>query len=143
MRATASHRDALCSRTRCCYSSATPLPPHWSAYIHPEGTTYFHRSDGLRVVTNSNIYDVRTRDNICAWAEEVECQARLKGINIGDHIELFLQLSDKDCNYYLVDTDSRRVFWLEEHETWELGAVSRSHLGTYHNISAHCKEFEC
>ena len=119
------------------------LPPQWSDSVHPEGKVYFHRNSGLRVVTESYLYNPVTAENISAWVIEVEEQASKKGFAFTDHTELFLQLDGNDCNYYFVDHGVRTLFWLDAYDTSELGilpVVSSSHLskpnifGWFHSI---------
>ena len=109
----------------------TYLPPQWSDSIHPEGKIYFHRNSGLRVVTESYLYNPEIAESIFAWVIEVEKQASKKGFVFTDHTELFLQLDGDDCKYYFVDHGVRTLFWLDAYDTSELGimpVVSSSHL---------------
>lgn len=111
----------------------TYLPPQWSDSVHPEGKIYFHRNSGLRVVTESYLYNPETAEDISAWVTEVEERASKKGFVFTDYTELFLQLDGNDCNYYFVDHGVRTLFWLEAYNTSELGilpVVSSSHLKT-------------
>jgi len=105
------------------------LPPQWSDIIHPEGSIYFYRNSGLRVVTGS--YNPETTENISAWVIELEERASKKGFVFTDHTELFLQLDGNDCNYYFVDHSVRTLFWLDAYDFSELGispVVSSLHL---------------
>ena len=109
----------------------TYLPQKWSYSVHPEGKTYFHRKCGLRVVTESYLYNSVNAENISAWVIEVEERASEKGFTFTDHTELFLELDGNDCNYYFVDHGVRTLFWLDAYDTSELGilpVVSSSHL---------------
>ena len=109
----------------------TYLPSEWSDLVHPEGKIYFHRSSGLRVVTESYLYDPVTAEKISAWVIEIEERASKKGTMFTNHTELFLQLDGNDCNYYFVDHGVRTLFWLDTYDTSELGllpVVSSSHL---------------
>jgi len=111
------------------------MPPQWSAYIHPEGKAYFFRDLGLHVVTEAYMYDHKTAEKICAWATEVERQAESQGLELDGDLELFLELDEDDCNYYLVDRATETLFWLTEYTTTELGlkpVVSDSHLSKHH-----------
>jgi len=112
---------------------STHLPPHWSNSIHPEGKIYFHRDSesGLRVVTESYLYNPNIKEAICAWVTKVEERALMKGFVFTNRTELFLELDGNDCNYYFVDHDIRILFWLDAYDTSELGilpVVSPSHL---------------
>ncbi|KAF8960340.1 hypothetical protein BDZ97DRAFT_1922244 [Flammula alnicola] len=112
-------------------ASPTYLPPQWSASVHPEGKLYFYRDAGLRVVTECYLYAPEFAEQICYWAAEVEKQASEQGLALTNDMELFLQLEDEDCNYYLADSATQTVFWLSRDETDELGllpVVSPSHL---------------
>jgi len=109
----------------------TYLPPQWSDSVHPEGKIYFHRNSGLRVVTESYLYNSNVAEAICAWVIEVEEQSSKKGFVFTNHTELFLQLDGNDCNYYFVDHGVQTLFWLDAYDTSELGilpVVSPSHL---------------
>ena len=109
----------------------TYLPPQWSDSVHPEGKIYFHRNSGLRVVTESYLYNPVTAENIFAWVIEVEKRASKKGFAFTHHTELFLQLEGNDCNYYFVDHRVRTLFWLDAYDTSDLGilpVISSSHL---------------
>jgi hypothetical protein len=103
----------------------------WSAFIHPEGKSYFYRKSGLAVVTEAYMYDQNTVDRVCAWTTEVERQAENKGFIFDENIELFLEIYEDDCSYYLVDRATQTLFWLSEYTTAELGlkpVISDSHL---------------
>ena len=109
----------------------TYLPPQWFDSVHPEGKIYFHRNSGLRVVTESYLYNANVATAICAWVREVEEQASRKGFVFTNHTELFLQLDGNDCNYYFVDHGVETISWLDAYDTSELGilpVVSPSHL---------------
>jgi hypothetical protein len=109
----------------------TYLPAQWSDLVHPEGKIYFHWNSGLRVVSESYLYNSVTAENISAWVLEIEEQASEKGFAFTDHTELFLQLDGIDCNYYFVDHGVRMLFWLDAYDSSELGilpVVSSSHL---------------
>ena len=114
------------------------MPPQWSACIQPEGKEYFYRDSGLPVVTDARMYDPKTANKVCAWATEVERLAKGQGLVLDKNIELFLEIEENNCNYYLVDRVTATLFWLSEYTTTELGlqpAVSDSHLSKYHSIT--------
>jgi hypothetical protein len=107
------------------------MPPQWSAFIHPEGKEYFYRDSGVPVVTEARMDDPGTAEKVCAWATEVQRQAENEGFVLDSSIEIFLQIDEKDCSYYLVDRVAATIFWLTEYTTTELGlrsVVSDSHL---------------
>lgn len=111
------------------------MPPQWSAFIHPEGKAYFYRDSGLPVVTEAYMYDPDTAEKVCAWAAEVERQAANQGLQLNRNVELFLEIYEDDCNYYLVDRATETLFWLMEYTTTELGlppVISDSHLSEYY-----------
>ncbi|KAF8814750.1 hypothetical protein BYT27DRAFT_6959207 [Phlegmacium glaucopus] len=111
--------------------SPTYMPPQWSAYIHPEGKAYFCRHFGLHIVTEAYMYDPSIAEKVCAWATEVERQAEIQGLELDGNVELFLEIDDDDCSYYLIDRATETLFWLTEYTTGELGlksVVSDSHL---------------
>lgn len=110
------------------------MPPQWSACIQPEGKEYFYRDSGLPVVTEARMDDPKTANKVCAWAAEVERQVESQGLVLDSNMELFLEIDDNNCSYYLVDRATATLFWLTEYTTTELGlqpAVSDSHLSKY------------
>jgi hypothetical protein len=113
------------------------MPPQWSAFIHPEGKEYFYRHSGLPVVTEAPMYDPKTAEKVCAWAMEVERQAENQEFALDNNLELFLEIDENNCSYYLVDRVTATIFWLTEYTTTELGlrsVVSDSHLSKCHTI---------
>ena len=114
------------------------MPPQWLAFIQPEGKEYFYRNSGLPVVTEAHMYDPKTANKVCAWATEVERQAETQGFVFTSNIELFLEIDEDDCSYYLVDRATATIFWITEYTTSELGlqdVVSDSHLSKYRTIA--------
>lgn len=109
------------------------LPPGWVTYTHPEGQPYFHRTTGLRVVTEAYLYRSETMDRVSAWASRIEDALLIKGIKPSHTVELFLQPCEdlESCGYYLVDHATRSEFWIDQVSTEFLGlrrVVSISHL---------------
>ena len=114
------------------------MPPQWSAYIQPEGKEYFYRDSALPIVTEACMYDPKTAKKVCAWATEVERQAKNQGHVLDKNMELFLEIDDNNCSYYLVDHVTATLFWLTEYTIAELGlqpTVSDSHLSKYRTIT--------
>ena len=116
------------------------MPPQWSAFLPPEGKEYFYRDSllAVRVVTEACMYDPKTANKVCAWATEVQRQAKNQGLVLDSNIELFLEIDENNCSYYLVDRVTTTLFWLTEYTTTELGlqsVVSDSHLSKYRTIS--------
>ncbi|KAJ7126102.1 hypothetical protein C8R44DRAFT_119891 [Mycena epipterygia] len=107
------------------------LPPHWSAYIHPEGQLYFCRDGSLRVVTEAYLYRPETLDKVTRWLKKIEDIIADKGFPVSDQLELFIKIEDEDCAYYFVDHATRAQSWLEDTDTDDLGlppVVSLSQL---------------
>jgi len=109
------------------------LPPDWVAYTHPEGQPYFHRSAGLRVVTEAYLYRSEIMDKVSCWASSIEEALRIRGIETSDKMELFLEPGEdlESCGYYLVNHSTRSEFWIDQVSTEFLGlrqVVSLSHL---------------
>lgn len=55
-------------------------------------------------------------------------------IDVTDDMELFLEVDDSGCAYYLIDHASRTHFWVHHVDTEDLGiipVVSSSHLSEY------------
>ena len=113
------------------------MQPRWSAFIQPEGKEYFYRDSGLPVVTEARMDDPEIANKVCAWATEVERQAKNQGLVVDSNMELFLEIDENNCSYYLVDRDTATLFWLTEYTTTELGlqpTVSDSHLSEYRTV---------
>lgn len=107
------------------------LPEQWSPHVHPEGQKYFSRSIALRVVTDSYMYTPSIAEKVMYWVPNIEKRAADRGFILSDSVELYIQIDDEDCNYYLADHATKTIFWLDEYETSELGllpVVSSSHL---------------
>lgn len=107
------------------------LPEQWSPHVHPEGQIYFSRSITLRVVTDSYMYTPSIAEKVTYWVSNIEKRAADRGFVLSDTVELYIQIDDEDCNYYLADHATHTIFWLDEYETSELGllpVVSSSHL---------------
>jgi len=65
------------------------------------------------------------------WVPNIEKRAADRGFVLSDNVELYIQIDDEDCNYYLADHATQIIFWLDNYETSELGllpVVSSSHL---------------
>lgn len=82
------------------------------------------------------MYDPKTANKVCAWVTEVERQAEKQGFVVNNNIELFLEIDENNCSYYLVDRTATTLFWLSEYTTTELGlrdvvSDSGSHLSKY------------
>lgn len=92
------------------------LPKHWEVFTHPEGQTYFYRNNGLRVVTEANLYEPKIVDKIDFWANGVANALSVKGIPLNEKIELLLEPSADmhTCEYYLVDHATRSTFWVDQ-----------------------------
>ena len=113
--------------------SPTYLPHEWISTVHPEGNAYFVRAEPpqLRVVAGCNINDSTTADRVCAWVNYIQALALEKDIVFSEHTEIFVQLDDTDCQYYIIDDNTMTVFWLEIYDSDDLGllpVVSRSHM---------------
>jgi len=112
------------------------LPPNWTAFIHPEGQTYFYRSAGLRIVTEACIYRPEIMDKISSWASSVEDALRIKGVTPPATTELFLEPYEdlETCGYYLIDHTTRSESWIDQVSTEVLRlqqVVSISHLSAF------------
>ena len=86
------------------------------------------------------MHDPKTAKKVCAWATEVERQVKNQGLELDGDVELFLEIDENNCSYYLVDRFTATLFWLTEYTTMELGlhsVVSDSHLGKYRTITAY------
>jgi hypothetical protein len=107
------------------------LLSQWSAYTHPEGQLYFYRRSAPRIVTEAYIYNLDIMAKVSSWSRLIEELIAEKNIVLSDDVELFLQIEEDDCAYYLVDHATRTEFWLDELSTDDInipGVVSTSHL---------------
>ncbi|KAI0806199.1 hypothetical protein BC629DRAFT_1151614 [Irpex lacteus] len=110
----------------------TYLPESWSAHVHPEGNRYFVRDTCPKIVTEANIYDAETFQQVAEVSDVAVAKLAETQPVISEAIELFLELEDDFCcSYYLIDHSLRAQFWLEEVSSDELGArncASDDHL---------------
>ncbi|KAI0947947.1 hypothetical protein AcW1_009577 [Taiwanofungus camphoratus] len=109
------------------------LPPHWWAYVHPEGQVYFAHESSLRIVTEAYLYSPEVQEKISYWIQRINDLLLGNKISLPETVELFLELDDTtdSCLYYFVDHATRTEFWLEETPMDLLGlplVVSDSHL---------------
>ncbi|KAJ6621527.1 hypothetical protein B0H10DRAFT_2350268, partial [Mycena sp. CBHHK59/15] len=101
-------------------------PEPWSPYIHPEGQPYFHREgtrSSISVVTEESMHRPEIRTKISSWIACIESVLAEMKAQISN-LELFLQLEGDGCGYYLVDHTTRRLFWICDTGTEELGLPS-------------------
>lgn len=110
------------------------LPPHWSAYIHPEGQLYFCRTGSFQVVTEAYLYRPETLAKVTCWVKRIEDLMSNKKIPISNQLELFIKIEEEDCAYYFVDHSTHAESWLEDTNTDDLGlppVVSLSQLSKW------------
>ena len=80
------------------------------------------------------MYDTNLRDRaglvIAQIEETMKLELELEDIPEVDqpqNVDVFLELLDEGCDYYMVDLDKRVLFWLEEYDaTWmadDLGGI--------------------
>ncbi|KAJ7064625.1 hypothetical protein C8F01DRAFT_1080929 [Mycena amicta] len=113
------------------FSKPQPEPAYclengWTAHTHPEGNLYFSRSGDLNVVTSAFLYDPWTLQTATAWIQRIHTMLLESQVVLTADMELFIELEDNDCGYYLVDHSNRTQFWLEpcNTETLELPEVA-------------------
>jgi hypothetical protein len=72
------------------------MPPQWSTCVQAEGKEYIYRDSGLPFVTEARKYDPKTANKVCAWATEVERQAKNQGLILDSlrNMELFLEIDE-------------------------------------------------
>ncbi|KAJ6611995.1 hypothetical protein B0H10DRAFT_335153 [Mycena sp. CBHHK59/15] len=107
------------------------LPHLWSAHVHPEGKLYFSWSGPLRVVTEDYMYRSSISESISCWIEHIQDILSEKKVPISRDIELFIKIKENDCTYYFVDHSTCIQFWLDDHNTADLGlppVISTSQL---------------
>ncbi len=111
------------------------MPESWSAHVHPEGNRYFVRDTCPKIVTEANIYDTETFQQVTEVSDVAIARLAETQPVISEVIELFLELEDDFCcSYYLIDHSLRAQFWLEDVSSDELGArncASDDHLRMY------------
>ncbi|KAF7318735.1 hypothetical protein HMN09_00385800 [Mycena chlorophos] len=106
----------------------------WVEHVHPEGSLFFthENTDGeLGMVTSSNLRDSANLSKINRWITRIKSQLAHLGISVMPGTEVFLELEDGGCAYYLVDHANQVVFWLEACDTDSLGlpdVAAREHL---------------
>ncbi|KAJ6504484.1 hypothetical protein DFH09DRAFT_1375353 [Mycena vulgaris] len=119
------------------------LPPLWSHYIHPEGRMYFclrlgvdgDGSSALSIVTESRVDNPDTMARLMLYIEQlgprVDKMCLRHGMARCD-IEVYLQLEEDGCGYYLVNLKVKTMFWLDDQTTEDIdlvsGVTSRTHL---------------
>ncbi|KAJ6462389.1 hypothetical protein C8R47DRAFT_1158464 [Mycena vitilis] len=96
--------------------SLPQLREGWSSYIHPEGQPYFHRcSDGVfQVVTESQIQDAGVLERLVPYLDEIQRLLVATRSEMSVNLELYVQLEEEGCGYYLVEHAARKIFWLHE-----------------------------
>lgn len=99
------------------FSEGVPLPKGWVEYLHPEGNVYYHqptagivsdtdpRKIGVSAALNNAFESIRSRLPQDAKPDDFEVY-----LNIPDAPRL---ISDGVVEYYLVDYNSRSIFWVE------------------------------
>ncbi|KAJ7483462.1 hypothetical protein FB451DRAFT_106844 [Mycena latifolia] len=105
---------------------------HWKTHVHPEGQPYFHRDgDGvsLSVVTESWIQDPQTMARLGQAIEQVEADLAKQGTREAA-LELYIQVEEEGCAYYLVGHGAHIVFWLDDQNATDLylACTSAAHL---------------
>lgn len=76
------------------------------------------------------MYKSEVAEKLVSWVKIIE-EAEDLNFGIPESVELWIQLEDEDCNYYLADHVARTLFWLDNYKTSALGlhpVVSPSHL---------------
>jgi hypothetical protein len=110
------------------------VPLHWSLSVHPEGKRYYHRTSGLRVITEEEMTDADALESVTRCVTAVETEVQKQNLILPETVELYVQpdfSGDNVCWYYLVDHATQVAFWLEELDTEELGlqeSGSESHM---------------
>ncbi|KAJ7664025.1 hypothetical protein DFH06DRAFT_1324512 [Mycena polygramma] len=92
------------------------LPDGWLCFVHPEGQPYFLRYGNgiLQVLTESWIKDAGVLTKLGPYVEEIERLLLEMGIEMTDTLELYIQLEEEGCGYYLVEHSMRTMFWLHD-----------------------------
>jgi hypothetical protein len=97
------------------------------------------RGSAPTLVTEVSLQDPTMASHVDAWAELIRNLAWDTDLRLHDRVELFLEpsLDNESCRYYLIDHDTRGVFWLDSYETEQLGlpsSVSEQHLSELFHI---------
>lgn len=120
---------------------ARPAIPGWEEYIHPEGIPYYFNPEKY-IVTDSDMRNDETRQDIEEFYEQVLRAAEAKGYQIPKESHLILEMMPNQagtmivCGYYFVDVPSRCLFWLQE---FEADYLARDIMGPMekHHFSKH------
>ncbi|KAI0061123.1 hypothetical protein BV25DRAFT_794765 [Artomyces pyxidatus] len=118
------------------HSSEGPPPSYsnseWQKCVHPEGKPYYyHRQSGPAIVTEADMSQPVVLDLLNSWVEIVEEMAKDTQTPLSSSAELYLQLEEGNCRYYIVDHVNRSIFWLQKVHGDEVGlphVVSDLHL---------------
>lgn len=94
-----------------------PLPKDWVEYLHPEGNVYYHHPKA-RIVSDTDPRRVRVTAVLNDALESI--RSRLPKAAKPDDFEVYLNIpdalglvSDGVVEYYLVDYNSKSIFWVE------------------------------
>ncbi|KAG8929753.1 hypothetical protein FRC02_005101 [Tulasnella sp. 418] len=100
------------------------LPLGWYDYIHPEGAKYFY-NPALRLITPSDILKQDIWEFIVEAFRNMVESIKEKGRELPLSTEVYLELqsdaSHGECRYYLIDHNTRVVYWAEDISTEKLG----------------------
>ena len=74
------------------------------------------------------MYDDDLRENTESFIKQIEGEVEnVPEVKIPKNVDVFLELVDEGCAYYMVDLDKRALFWLGEYDaTWmanDLGGI--------------------
>ena len=138
-------------RSKYFFSSSFTLPEFWSTSVHPDGLRYFKLSSPhlkFTYVTEANISEQTTCVSVHQLITELERKAARVDLQSHPEVEVYLEVADLEDDdadpsearwkYYMVDHESRRIFWLDEFdatdmslETGGISAGSRDIFSAY------------
>ncbi|KAJ3975702.1 hypothetical protein EV361DRAFT_945956 [Lentinula raphanica] len=119
------------------------IPAGWERKIHPEGACYYVYGNGT-YYTDANLMDDITRTHIMECINDFEDFTRSRSIQLSlprNNTVLSLRSESDDpndytCEYYIVDHDTKTMFWLDSVNAemfsawWEVkGVTSPTHIG--------------
>ncbi|KAJ3491301.1 hypothetical protein NLI96_g803 [Meripilus lineatus] len=130
-RVSRSHRDIVIAQHYLDDNKPAYLPPLWEEYVHPEGNRYYCRASQPRFVTDACLHSPKIQSQIQGAVTAFDRLVSDAKVTLTESTEVFLELEDDDCLYYIADHASRTVFWVHPTNTEDLSlraVVSDSHL---------------
>ncbi|KIO27325.1 hypothetical protein M407DRAFT_23499 [Tulasnella calospora MUT 4182] len=100
------------------FADEVPLPNDWVEYLHPEGNLYYYNHKA-GIVSNTDLRRIGVSAVLNNAFERI--QSQLLQDAKPDNLEVYLNIvdasrlgSDGAVEYYLIDYNSRSIFWVED-----------------------------